>query len=264
MRAMAEGKRQARWHPRRRNTTKYIAGRIERVARRALRRIPKIFQYAPIAMIIALLLSWPGFVVRTYGWLLVALSVTVDVWLWLLPKKTRWKWPIGWTAADLLLIGVMLLAYYGMTGVLSDQREDVQEKLHGEVQLPRSGDLLGSTFTVTNGGKTAIGTYRIGCGVALITSENRAVSSGNLVSLGTSTLPLLPNGDAQSTTCLWAARPAGRPTCADVRFILDYTLQTQPDVEQEKSFRFSSEITDGFGWHQIALSTPRSPCEHFR
>jgi hypothetical protein len=54
--------------------------------------------------------------------------------------------------------------------------------------------------------------------------------------------PLRHGGDGESVQCL-KAFALGPPECADVTIVVDYTLVDQPNVPQEKTFRFATTGT---------------------
>jgi hypothetical protein len=74
---------------------------------------------------------------------------------------------------------------------------------------------------------------------------------------------MLPGGDAQSETCLERSfmRPGDlRPLCVDMTLIIDYTLQSQPDMREEKKWRFVLDEHKGNVWVRHLVESPNSPC----
>jgi len=259
-------------------------GRIERTAADLVRRAPKVFLYAPVALVLGVLIVFSGhgeLYLRSWGALLIGLWLAFDLWAWLLKQEYSWKFVIGWAATSVILIGVMGIMWWWMDGKLADQRSDVFQ--HLEFSYTGGVDPMDTIFTVTNNSgyeisrkhelmcytRTAIGGAPGGSGRGSIRVNNMttfwrngdlelapAVEIAPPFSVGPhgvarSTIGI--GGDAQSEPCLIFWHFIEGTVCADVTIGFWYTLENQPDVDQEKDVRYFVQ-RDKNGYHWIRES----------
>ena len=197
----------------------------------------------------------------------ICLSLEVAVWI----SATKWirqyKAIVFCTATCIFGTSAMGIMYWSVLSTLEDQQNEVFSKLMPTISVPRQpyGGVLDSTFTITNGGSIAIGpNHQLVCGVNLITFEggNRMANSEQMIRQ-TIPFPIQPGGDSQSDPCLEQIFGGARPTCIDMNFDIFYTLETQPEDNRQKEFRFTAQMEDGFVWHPQPLKMSGSPCTRY-
>jgi hypothetical protein len=135
-------------------------GRIERLAVWSIARVPRIFLYAPVAIVLGTLIVFSGrgeLQLRSYGTLLIGVWLAVDLWAWLLKRESRWRLVVGWTATSLVMISVMGIMWWWLDGKLRDQIDETYAKLTATARMPPTNDVYYSAFSVTNGGPVSIG-----------------------------------------------------------------------------------------------------------
>ncbi len=262
----------------------------------ALRHIQKKLPHPVVGIVIATFVAFAGrgeLVLRSWGMLFIVVWLTVDLWVWLLPKRDtyRVKYAIGWTVTSLMLIAVMGIMWWWLNGKLEDQRDDVYQHLAASHSIPPGSedDPMNTMFTITNNGSYEISDkHQILCNTHLAvgvggTSTIRGFVSG-ISSQGTkfnilgggldrehfpiqiaSTTPIAPGGDAQTEPCLSAYHFTPGTECADVTIIFWYALETQPDLEQEKDFHFIALKTraGGFSWYTEPVESKRDYCGRY-
>jgi hypothetical protein len=251
--------------------------KLEDVATSYLGKIPKIFLYPVWGLVVGALVTFSGrgeLTLRSWGLLLIAVWLSVDLWAWLLPRTDKYhiKYAFGWTATNVMLIGMMGIMWWWMDGKLGDQREEVFQHLTADHSIPPGfeDDPVYTVFTVENGssypiskrhGITCLTNFAVGNGG---TSARRLMSTwmdGQQMVLSGSVhtfdrdpaLTLLEaGGDAQSEQCLRPLDFQSGTDCADVTVIFWYTLQTQLENQQLKQFRFVAERgkTGQFSWYK--------------
>ena len=203
---------------------------------------------------------------HSWGLLLTVLWLAIDLWGWIFQKRSRWKWRfvLGAATTNLLLIGVMGLMWYWLNGKLEDQREDTYKHLDLAIaQIEGTDYPLLSPVTITNGGAFDIQpTAR--CYFKQLYYESHlgfenAITSVD-IPLGTT---VLRSGEALSGICNWDVLVNIRSAvaCADVFFIIDYSLISQPNIPQARGFRFITKKTsNGLRWTAASPSNPTGLC----
>jgi hypothetical protein len=201
-----------------------------------------------------------------------AVWVSLDIGIWL----SQQSWVAGWKSIifsitlSLLCTASMVGMWNFMSSVLADQRDEVWDKLDANAYTPKSGDIFMSTFTVTNGGDSAIGrNHQLSCAVNLIAfAHHGRMSGGGALTVQTIPFEILPGGDSQTDSCFQGGPGTtliyGLPTqCADVTLVIDYALSNQPLARQRKAWRFVASEDDDFVWHGQALTRQVSPCQAY-
>lgn len=265
-----------RWLPRRGQPLmgKTFPGKLESFANSRFSRVPKMFRHPLVAILLGAAITFAGqgeLRVRSYGLLFIATWLIVDFWAWLLPKETRFKFAVGWTVTNLLLIGLMGILWWWLNNALTDKRENVFQNLTVATYIPPGADPLRSVFTIKNGGK-----YSITPKSELLCLINLAVGNHGTISRGwqennfhafvksgaVGISPLGPGGDARSEQCLaplsWQE---GETDCLDVLLIFQYSLDDQPTLKQEKRFRYV--VYKGSDWIPEPIGSNEKFCSQF-
>jgi len=107
--SIATGRR--RWRPRqgRPLVDTRGPGTIELRAASIVSKVPKLL-YGPVALGVGVLVAFSGreeLQLHCYGVLFVAIWLAFDLWVWLLGNGTKWRFAVGWTLSNLLLIAWM-------------------------------------------------------------------------------------------------------------------------------------------------------------
>lgn len=262
-----------------------MPGTMQRKILSLFARVPKVFLYPVWGIVVAALITFSGraeLQLRSYGLVLIAMWLVVDLWAWLLPKNTRWRFVVGWSGASVLLIGVMVIMWWWLDGKLKDQRDDVFAHLtpNHNLVLGEEDDPMHTMFTVSNNSAYDISRrHGITCFTNFVvgnsgTSYNRWTASwidnGSMVFSGTvhtfdrppASSPLLAGGDATTDPCLKTWGFVHGTDCADITLIFWYTLENQPDFKQEKKFRFIANKgkTGEFSWVPEPLESRDNYC----
>ncbi len=201
-----------------------------------------------VGIAIGTLIAFTGrsdLVLRSLGMTAIFLWLSVDFWVWLLPKpdKYKLKYAFGWTATYAMLFVVVGIMWWWLDGKLQEQREDVFQNLSASVKIPASLNVFKSVVTVTNNGKKIIGKHRLFCNINSLVVEGdegmRGVSPTVIVPLRSSAETIAPGGDAESDMCLNSIDPGGKSfVCGDIVVAMLYSLETQPQITEDKQFRF--------------------------
>jgi hypothetical protein len=225
------------------------AGRIERTAAGLVRRVPKLFLYAPVALVLGVLIVFSGrgeLLLRSWGAFLIGLWLAFDLWVWVLQRRDVWRFVVGWSGTSLLLIGVMGVMWWWLDGKLQDRREDVKDKLGLTVLLPPGeADPVASLFTVTNNSSNEIASYSAYCLINKIMYDKTVIQAHppddwTFAQRGTSSqFPLHGGGGSDSFSCLDRNIIGYDFKCADVTMKVNYNLAIDDDGALEtKNFRF--------------------------
>jgi hypothetical protein len=273
----------------------------ERKVNAILQKIPKVLLHPLVGIGIAALIGFSGrseLALRSYGTLAFALWLTVDLWSWLLPKKDSvgLKYAFGFTLTSAMLIGVMAVMWWWLDGQLEGEREEVFQNLSASYQLIPAAkpeyDPMFTVFTVTNGSHQLLsGKHALVCYVNLAvgdhgtsglentweaTEGNRRFWGLGFVDEYRAAMPLLepvqPGGDTHSSACLQTLGFTDGTECVDVTLMFWYSLNDQPNFQQEKDFRFVAQrdfrSTDNnkepFIWSRKSLNSPPDYCRIFQ
>ena len=262
-----------KWRPRqgRKLTVRGSPGWIERTAVEHVGKLPKIFLYGPVALIVAWLLAPTGrgeLTLKSVGAVVLALWLAFDLWHWLLHKTWQWRFVAGWTGTGLLFIGSMAMMWWWLNGVLQDQREEVRNKLTAVARVPPSNNPFQSGFTIRNGASIDIEKdHMITCqphlfvgldGDALFTVVGKFSEASG--STGMTRIDLLA-GNSETDQCLEIMLTPVPPSCMDVTLRIDYSLATQPHIKQDREWRFVAKLDGGwYHWVEQSEGEPGSYC----
>jgi hypothetical protein len=152
----------------------------------------------------------------------------------------------------------MLVMSHVHTQKLEPEQEDTSQNLSATVEL-QSPDPFLSIFKVVNGGKTGLVHHKIWCSInhALIGMSHLShVSAG--YDTGLSDVLIHPGEDSEIKACLAIAPGMGVLSCADVSLFYHYSLESQPDIDSKKEFRFIGRFWGGkdFHWSSLTLNAP--------
>lgn len=266
------------WRPRHgKSLTPKPRNRYEEWATSILIKGPKkLFWYPVAAIVIGTALAFAGHLevlIRSVGILLLAIWLSVDLWIVLLGSKLsqkrirRWKYVIGWTATSTLLIATMGIMYWLLSVTLEEATDDSYHNLRATVTLPASGDPFESQFTFTNGGKHQINSYQIKCGVNVLRTTPVMQFDHGFSDSKTDiyTTRLQPDGDAVTSLCLEAIGDTVKALhlelqCADISPYFLFTVDSWP-WGIYKPFRFSVyKSGNSYQWESISVDDKRMHC----
>ena len=160
---------------------------------------------------------------------------------------------------------------------LQDQRDNVSLHLTANHYLPFGAvdDPMHSMFSVSNNSQYALSRrHQIVCITNLAVGNDGTGISGNNASgivnghMTIGNIPhvlsdtrLEPGGDAQTEPCL-AYLKFKNTDCVDMELHFWYSLDTQPEVQQEKRFRFVAykSKSGGFSWYPEPIDSPPEYC----
>jgi hypothetical protein len=220
--------------------------------------------------------------VRSVALIISAVWISLDIGVWL--GETNWSqhrkiW-LFCLFSWILCCSAMGIMYWFMLSTLEDQRTDVYEKLAMTHSSPsgHSNDPMFEMFSITNAGAFDISrNHGIRCLTNMAVGNHGtthdigvwSASHGNIVGLGFDTTPatsiLESDGGTQTEACLriWGnSFVQGGPDCVDVTVDFWYSLETQPDYNQEKKFRliaFKGSLGD-FTWAQEPVESQEDYC----
>ena len=117
---------------------------LSATVRRVLAFLVKVQRKLPhplVAIAIATFIAFTGrseLVLRSLGMILIFLWLSVDFWVWLLPRpdKYKLKYTFGWTVTYAMLFAVMGMMWWWLDGKLQEQREDVLQNLFSVSKTP--------------------------------------------------------------------------------------------------------------------------------
>jgi hypothetical protein len=274
-------------------TVERSPGWIERTAVRHISKLPKLFLYGPVALILAWLLAPSGrgeLELKGAGVVALALWLSIDLWHVLLQKKWQWRFVTGWTGTSLLFIVSMTIMWWWLGGKLSEQRIDVALKLSFEhYVIPGMDDNpMFTKFTVVNNSGYALsGKHKLVCYINLAVGDHgtslieKAWEGEQLDATGKWTgllggavdayrdnIPTVetmqPGGDAETDQCLKSLGFAEGTDCIDTTLIFWYSLETQPTFKQEKDVRYvATKEGSSFVWSRQPLNSNTNYCRHF-
>ncbi len=247
----------------------------------------KISGHGAFPLAIGILLAATGssaMMYRFVGLLICALWFSLDVGIWI-AKANRTEFWKHWLFCATTYLW-FLFAMLAMEGILktslADERNDVFQNLMLQHSLISGSedDPMRTMFTVKNNSHYDISRkHQLNCYTHLAVSMGDAevsnISSRRLpVGWECGLIPrilsdsiLSHGGDGQSEDCLgwYNFEKAGGTSCADVDVVFWYSLQSQPDFDQEKKFRLVAyRGKDGrFQWLEQPVDKPGSFCEQY-
>lgn len=134
---------------------------------------------------------------------------------------------------------------------LREQREDVWNRLTAFASLGSSDDLIDSRFTIVNDGNSDIGKHTIVCRINSLQYHNNVLFQQSLASPKQFDRGALKHGgDGESVQCVGLpVAGLGPLECADITLVVNYVLAAEPQMLQEKDFRFATIRTrTGRSW----------------
>jgi hypothetical protein len=210
-----------------------------------------------------------------FGWLCWAVPSFIGgqiLWRWLASKKIiPSRRIIAITAIAIIFFGLAtksVLAFINRQQ--EEQQEEVKRNLVTSVLPPLTENVMESVFSVTNrSSRTTIGSGTLFCGINQLLGENKGVPV-NIGQLSTTAVPnasrLVP-GDSRSEPCLmlWS-NLVQTAKCVDMDLSMKYTIEPQPESEQEKVFRLVGYQSRGgqFNWYPEPTSSQLDYCDYFR
>jgi hypothetical protein len=223
--------------------------------------------------------------IKSVGLLICVLWLTTDIGVWLSETMpTRWKLAspavFSLSFCVVSLVSMNLMRSF-LRAALQNQRQDVSYHLTASHSIPPGyeDDPVHTMFTITNNGRYEISRkHEITCYTifalanhSIVRDTESAVRNGGLVfgdlrenhALASSTIK--PGGDAQTDSCLNWFHFHEPTDCVDVEIIFWYALETQPDYEEEKTFRFFAYKgpNNKFDWYPEPIDHPGNYCEQF-
>ena len=255
------------------------------------RKSKKLFATAPPfllkpwwAILVGLLLEYaPSLWIRSLGLSIVSIWLSIDLWAWLLRKKTYWKFVIGWVFTSLLLITAMGIMWLWLDSILQQQRADVFDRLDfNHLSSPAyNNNPLKTKFTVTNNSRYELSSkHWMYCLVNLAVGNDGSMVIGMISAQSLDGLWFVPHkipplskvpetakieagGDAKTDECISAFSFKEGVKCVDVVIIVSYSLESQPLLEQRKLSRYvaSKDETGSFVWYQEPIYDKKRYCE---
>jgi hypothetical protein len=259
------------WRPRQEHKLSPCSpGPLHHNIQKYIDKVRKLLPHPVWGIMVATLIAFSGrgeLQLRSVGLLLVSIWLSIDLWSWLLGRKTQWKFVIGWAATSATLIGVMGIMYWWLDGKLQDQRDNAFQNLTAGHRLPPGveDDPTYTMFSVINGGSFDISKHRIICHTTLAVGNNGTSEfRGFNIEVPHSDSVLKAGGDVSTDQCLHYHFEQ-ETDCADVTLVFRFSLDTQPNFEQEKLFRFIAYKgrNGNFEWYGEPQEEPGSRCEQF-
>lgn len=236
-------------------------------------------------IVIATVLAFAGLFVEDLRIVFSCLGVSWATFIYLCvehPNSYFWR----------VSISMLITAFYGgaiylvYEHTLEKGRTDVYQHLEFSHNIPsgEEDDPMHTVFTVTNGSSYEISKrHALGCSTTLAIGNNgnMAIVSPDPVTFNpdgshngwhgvrpniTASSTLQPGRDAESVPCLsWFNFQSGKTDCADVTVVFWYSLETQPDTDQEKKLRYvAKKGKDGrFSWSQQPIKSKEQYCAGF-
>jgi hypothetical protein len=128
------------------------------------------------------------------------------------------------------------------------------------MELPLSGHIRRSVFTIHNGGGIDIDRgHRVTCTINMATTADGVFWADYVSLVAPPSYSKINHDDALSWDCLPQAFEFASMVCIDLTINIKYALVTQPERYSTKSWRFISTKYNGSQWHQQNLGID-SPC----
>ncbi len=279
-----------RWWPRNRQPfpkTPAI-GKIQTSLSDALRKIPKVLLHPLWGLLVATLITISGrgeLLLKSSGITLAAVWLIVDTWFRLIPTPHRYRIIIGWVLTNFLLISVMGVMDWWLSGKLADEREDAE--MHLTIQFSSiDPDPNKDTFTVTNNSSQRIsGKHTLACLTNDSFGYNGRAHLGRVWfsvptdpvtgkphrvfipsggpkpfwdAVNASGPPIQAGGDSETfEDCMDVMAFGTNTECLDVTVAFLFSLEAQPLWMQQKYFRFvGKQKGTAFIWQQEPLASP--------
>jgi hypothetical protein len=220
-------------------------------------------------------------VVVSAGWL----SLDIAGWTSETQWKKQYKAIVFCTASCLICFLAMIVMNWFLVSTLEDQRNNVFQNLNATHRIPPGAedDPMNTMFLVANNSSFDISKKH-----QIICRTNVAVGNGSHVGANRGVLSeskdggtkigfdlawllvpapskLVAGGDAQTESCLSFFNFQQGTACVDVTLIFWYSLDTQPDLDQFKYFRYVAYKgpKGQFDWYPQPQEDSKSSCERF-
>lgn len=272
----------------------------ESVALRAIHFAKAKLPHPLWGLVIAALLTISGhnyLVLRSIGLSLVTLWLAVEFLAWWLERKwiRDFQWIVGIAVCNGMFVVMMLIMRCWLALELEDQRTNVFQHLTiSYYSLPhKEASPQETVFRVTNNSTYNLsGRRQLVCYLNYAVGNNRTSTDENMwqaftpnpvtrkwkASFGGGSsyeflwpdivpgAPLLSNGDADTyEQCLGVLRFKDDTQCIDLSLIFLYSLETQPNLKQEKESRIVGTMEgDQFVWQYRPVQSNRNYCEAYR
>jgi hypothetical protein len=222
--------------------------------------------------------------VRSIAVVVCAIWLSLDVGIWI--SEANWREQVKaivfCASTWILCCLAMGIMYWFLLSTLEDQRTDVSQHLVPRHEVPPGeDDPMHTMFSITNGGSFDISRkHQITCFTRLALSSNgtgvvsgmwSGVVDGHLTLSGSelvhtsSDYVLRAGGDAVTEPCLQFFRFENGTSCVDMDLIFWYSLDTQPNYEEEKKFRYVAyKGKNGeFMWYGEPVESSERYCKRF-
>jgi hypothetical protein len=227
-----------------------MAGRTERWIASLFGRIPKIFLYGPVPLLIAALIKIEQLRARRVGLLLLGVWLIVDLWAWIFGKHSdsSFRFVGGCLGSAVILMCITQIMAWWLADSMRHQQEEVFQKLQIDAFLPPGlASPLGSFFTVINNGATNIQSgYTIVCELNYLLVDHVVIRAHpphdpTFSNIGKgSTAPMNAGGGSDSAACLSNYIVGQNFKCADVTIKFMYYLEIDDHLQQTKYRRFAT------------------------
>jgi len=169
---------------------------------------------------------------------------------------------------------LLVTAIYGVTVLLLHKRQlkrdsdDVYEKLAIQPFIPKSGNVLRTGITVTNGGRVNINKeHQIQCYLRRITYAPYG-GIDNITTMTTFPEQVIwrAYGGGETSYCIAGIQsflPDTHAICADVTVTVLYALESQPELKKSKPLRFVATGED-FTYRPQTVDYPGDYCPELR
>jgi hypothetical protein len=227
--------------------------------------------------------------VRSAAVVLCAVWFSIDVGIWIAEAK----WPRQWKSMVFSAVscGLCCLAmgimYWFLMSTLEDQQNETYSRLSASMYLPPSGNIFSSLVSVVNGGQPTISRKLIACYILQLDALNDEGTDFHMKDFGEiarpdgtksvivppvgrfdphpfmDSVPISGGGEGQTDSCIPIIRPNGvHAECADVNVFFYYNLETQPEEDRLKMFRYVAKSDEGsLKWSQQPVDYKGSYCK---
>ncbi len=199
---------------------------------------------------------------------------------WLCNDLRRAIWEKRWFPAwksicfslvcTIIFVAVMSAMRWFLETKLEEEQTEAFNKLTVRPVMPPGGDdPLGTMFTATFGGSTAVVWHEILCSVNHLRSDHIVVKFDPLTPqltakvIQSSDATLEPGNSADSSACLslFVPIPQSDFICADTTVIVRYALESDPENAQSRMFRFvTGKKGRLFEWYEKNPRDPQTYC----
>lgn len=196
----------------------------------------------------------------TIATLLLLLAVAFALWAaWKSAKTSKGKVISVFVAA----IVFVSLEVFQQRHLSQREQDDTYAHLDVRPSMPKSGNVLKTGITVTNGGGVDIAEHAVQCFLRrVVYAPYGGISQMGMQTTQPETAKLRAHGDGETSYCIagiQAFPPDSHPVCADITVSVSYSLSTQQDRKETKQFRFVAEGEE-FAFRQQPVEYPGDYC----